>query len=104
MEGGCGKIVHRCLAAPLFDVVPMRNPFAVRSGSASYGAMKEYREGIYKKVGIGPVVTGFLAIILIVLVVALIFFRSGHPNVPMQPPPKNNKGKIVLPAGPRLPV
>ena len=58
--------------------------------------MKEYREGIYKKSGIGPVVMGFIAIIFVVLVGALVFFLTGHPKAPVYPQPKNNKGQIVL--------
>ena len=61
--------------------------------------MKEYREGVYKKAGIGPVIMGFIAIIFLALIGALVFFLTGHPKVPMSPQPKNNKGQLVLSTG-----
>ena len=40
---------------------------------------------------------GFLGIIFIALIAGLLFFRSGHPAMPVTPQPKNNKGALAIP-------
>ena len=59
--------------------------------------MKEERDGIYKNASIGPVVIGFVAIILVALVLGWLFLRSGYPAMHTSPQPANNKGSIALP-------
>ncbi len=59
--------------------------------------MKEERDGIYKNSSIKPVILGFLAVILLALVLGWLFLRSGHPMMHTNPQPANNKGSITLP-------
>ena len=59
--------------------------------------MKEERDGIYRNASIKPVLLGFLVIIFIALIAGLLFFRSGHPAMPVTPQPKNNKGALAIP-------
>ncbi len=63
--------------------------------------MKEERDGIYKSASIGPVIAGFLIVILVALILGWFFLRSGHPAMHTQPQPANNKGSVMMPAGSR---
>ncbi len=58
--------------------------------------MKEERDGLYRNASITPVVVGFLIIILVALIGGWLFFRTGHPAMPVTPQPKNNKGALPL--------
>ncbi len=64
---------------------------------ASHRTMKEERDGIYKNSSIGPVVVGFVVIILVALILGWLFLRSGHPAMHTQPQPMDNKGALTLP-------
>ena len=57
--------------------------------------MKEERDGIYKNSSIGPVVVGFVVVILLALVLGWMFLRSGHPAMHTQPQPANNRGALA---------
>ena len=59
--------------------------------------MKEERDGVYRNASITPVIVGFLIIILVALIGGFLFFRTGHPAMPVTPQPKNNKGALTLP-------
>lgn len=59
--------------------------------------MKEENDAIYGKPRFGLIVGGFCLTILLCIVAALVFFRSGHPDMHTQPQPKNNKGMLIEP-------
>lgn len=64
--------------------------------------MKEETSNIYGKPKFGLIVILFAATLLVLLVGALLFFRSGHPTFHTQPQPKDNKGALQLPLAPAV--
>ena len=60
--------------------------------------MKEEMDGIYDKPKFGMIVWGFVAVILLGLVLGWLFLRTGHPAMHTTPQPKDNRGALLRPA------
>ena len=61
--------------------------------------MVEENSGIYGKPKFGMIVWMFAIAIVVVLVAGWIFLKSGHPNMHVQPQPRDNKGALSVPGG-----
>ncbi len=59
--------------------------------------MVEEKSAIYGKPKFGLIVWMFAIAIIVALVLGWIFLRSGHPDMHVQPQPKDNKGALSLP-------
>ncbi|WP_419805639.1 hypothetical protein [Terriglobus sp.] len=63
--------------------------------------MSEETSGIYGKPKFGLIVAGAGVALILLLIAALLYLRTGHPVFHTEPQPRNNKGLIVpLPVGP----
>lgn len=57
--------------------------------------MKEETSGIYGKPKFGLIVAGAGVVLIVLLIAAVLYLRTGHPVFHTEPQPKNNKGLVV---------